>query len=98
MGGCGICHIDVEDELFPTVHFKEKIGCIKCHGKSKAHLADENNEVLPDRVFTKKTIDKFCQKCHDCGREEEAVKPAVKKICTDCHGAHTLTPPEKSDK
>ena len=67
MGGCGICHIDVEDEVAASIHFKEKIGCVECHGRSLAHLVDENDEVPPDRLFTKKTVDKFCQECHECG-------------------------------
>jgi hypothetical protein len=95
MGGCGMCHIDIEDELFPSVHFKKKIGCVKCHGRSLAHLADENNEVAPDQMFTKKNTDKLCQTCHDCGRDEVAEQPETHKICTQCHGAHTLSPPAK---
>ena len=102
MGGCGMCHIDVEDEVVVSVHFKEKIGCVECHGRSLAHLADENNEVPPDRLFTKKTVDKFCQECHECGRPqpaeqiEPADRPEVHKVCTECHQAHTLAPVERT--
>jgi hypothetical protein len=94
MGGCGMCHIDVEDELVVSVHFKEKVGCIRCHGRSPAHLADENNEVPPDRLFTKKTVDKFCQECHECGRPDPDEQPEPHKVCTECHGAHSLAPVE----
>jgi len=90
LGGCGICHIDVEDEVVPTLHFKEKVACVKCHGRSVAHAADENNEVPPDQVFTRKNVDRFCETCHECDRPKPAERPKVRPVCIDCHGAHDL--------
>jgi len=91
LGGCGICHIDVEDEVVPTLHYKEKVGCVKCHGRSIAHAADENNEVAPDRLFTRENVDRFCETCHDpCDRAKQARRSKVRPVCIDCHGAHDL--------
>lgn len=86
MAGCSICHVDVEDVFVGSAHFKSKIGCKTCHGPSKEHLADENNEVKPDRLPTRKDMDSFCSTCHDCSRPEMENPSA--RICTDCHGHH----------
>jgi len=95
LAGCQMCHVDVEDEFIGSVHYKEKVGCVKCHGKSDGHIADENNEVLPDRLFTRQNVDALCESCHECIRTEEAEPAAERKICTDCHGAHDLVLPGK---
>jgi len=91
LGGCGMCHIDVEDEVVPTLHYKEKVACVQCHGRSIAHAADENNEVPPDQLFTRENVDRFCETCHDpCDRAKPAERPKVRPVCTDCHGSHDL--------
>ena len=92
LGGCGLCHVDVVDELAGTEHAAYRIACIHCHGRSKAHLADENNEVKPDRVWTKKTVDVLCASCHRCERPQPALtaSPTKPRTCADCHGAHKL--------
>ncbi|NQT40264.1 MAG: hypothetical protein HQ581_22415 [Planctomycetes bacterium] len=90
LAGCQMCHVDIEDEYVVSEHFKEKVSCIECHGKSAGHLADENNEVAPDFVFTRKNTDKFCAKCHDCELPEATRRAGDGKICTDCHGSHDL--------
>jgi hypothetical protein len=90
LAGCTMCHIDVEDEFVGGVHYKEKVACVKCHGKSEGHVADENNEVKPEELFARKDVDRLCGVCHECPRPEEA-KPAAeppRKVCTECHGAH----------
>lgn len=93
-GGCGMCHVDVLDELAGGEHLAADIGCVRCHGPSKAHLADENNEVKPDRMPSRDQIDSFCGSCHKCTRPVRPVRPAATqpkpKICTDCHGTHKL--------
>ncbi len=91
LAGCQQCHVDIEDEYAVGLHFKEKVSCKDCHGPSNAHLADENNEVLPDEVFARKDVDRLCEKCHDCTRPTAAESPADRsKVCTDCHGPHDL--------
>ena len=91
---CELCHVDVVDELKGGIHPAEGVGCVKCHGPSDGHVLDENNDVLPDRVYPREKIDKFCESCHECSRPK-ATKPALggpekHKVCTECHGAHKI--------
>jgi len=100
LAGCSLCHVDVEDEYVGTAHFKESVGCKTCHGPSKGHLADENNEVKPDEMFARKDVDRLCAECHECDRPEPT-KPAKGKdkkplVCTDCHGHHDQKPVGKT--
>ena len=92
LAGCPLCHVDVEDELVGTLHFEEKVGCITCHGPSKGHLADENNEVKPDEMFARADVDRLCERCHECFRPKpekpELTAEGQRKVCIDCHGAH----------
>ena len=107
LAGCSLCHVDVEDEYVGTEHFKESVGCKTCHGPSKGHLADENNEVKPDEMFARKNVDRLCAECHDCDRPEptKTLKGKDKNapVCIDCHGHHdqklagkTKTPKKKT--
>lgn len=94
-GGCDMCHLDVADELEDTRHEAKGIGCVQCHGQSIGHIRDENNEVKPDRVFTRKDVDAFCGSCHKCSKPP-ASKPQSKlkqgqQVCSDCHGTHKIT-------
>jgi len=94
-GGCDTCHVDIEDEFAGTAHHAEGVGCVECHGPSDGHIADENNDVLPDRLHTRNDIDPFCTKCHECSRPpatEAQSSEAKPKVCIDCHGAHDLRP------
>lgn len=95
LAGCSICHVDVEDEFVGNKHFEQKVGCQTCHGPSEGHLADENNEVKPDRLFTRKNVDQLCGPCHECGRpntRDSAVgADGQPMVCTDCHGYHDLS-------
>ena len=47
-------------EMADSKHLAQGIGCTKCHGPSKEHVADEINEVKPDHTFTREQIDSFC--------------------------------------
>ena len=87
-GGCDMCHVDVADDVVGTRHQAKGVGCVKCHGRSVAHVRDENNEVKPDRIFPRNRIDAFCNTCHKCSRSD-AAKP-IRKVCTDCHGTHRV--------
>ena len=89
--GCDTCHVDVADEVVGTRHQAKSVTCAKCHGKSIGHVRDENNEVKPDRVFTRQNTDAFCGTCHKCSRAD-AGRPRAKKgpICTECHGSHKI--------
>ncbi|NQU24834.1 MAG: hypothetical protein HQ567_26425 [Candidatus Nealsonbacteria bacterium] len=98
LAGCQQCHVDIEDEYAPSLHFKQKVSCKDCHGPSKGHLADENNEVKPDRLFARKDVDRLCGKCHECARETDDETPGQRaKVCTDCHGPHDLADVKKTE-
>jgi hypothetical protein len=92
LAGCQLCHVDVEDEYVESEHFHEKVACTECHGPSKGHVADENNEVKPDEVFARKDVDRLCSKCHDCERDIPPgwsdLPPDKRKVCSECHLAH----------
>jgi hypothetical protein len=99
---CFVCHGNFEDELMVTVHAKENIGCIKCHGASVAHRNDEDNVTAPDKMFAPAKIDKSCGECHE--DHDASVRKVIrmfqerfppntdpkKVVCSDCHGEHRL--------
>ena len=101
LAGCSLCHVDVEDEYVDTTHFEESVGCKTCHGPSKGHLADENNEVKPDEMFARKDVDRLCAECHECDRPEptKTARGKDKKllVCIDCHGHHDQKPAGKTE-
>ena len=88
LAGCQQCHVDVETKYVKSRHSAAKVACTNCHGPSKGHLADENNEVKPDVRFVRAEVDRLCGKCHACSRPAEM--RAGEKVCTDCHGSHVL--------
>lgn len=99
---CFVCHGNFQDELMVTVHAKENIGCIKCHGPSVAHRNDEDNITAPDKMYASSRIDKSCRECHEDHTAspqkvirmfQERFPPNTdpkKVVCTDCHGEHRL--------
>ncbi len=99
---CFVCHGNFQDEVMVTVHAKENIGCVKCHGFSLAHRNDEDNITAPDKMYASARIDNACRKCHE---EHDASARKViamfqarfpgntdpqKIVCTGCHGEHRL--------
>ena len=95
LGGCQICHIDVADQLEGTEHARAAIGCITCHGRSKPHIEDENNEVKPDHIFKGPDIDDHCNTCHldTCPQTQAHKRHKPPKTCAACHGAHAARLP-----
>ncbi|NQU22610.1 MAG: hypothetical protein HQ567_15145 [Candidatus Nealsonbacteria bacterium] len=66
---CHVCHLNFADEDIATVHAKAGMDCMKCHEDCDEHIADESwaiggNGTAPGRMFLRKDIDAFCQKCH----------------------------------
>lgn len=92
LAGCLQCHVDVEDEHLGGQHHGAKVTCVDCHGASKGHVADENNEVKPDEVFARENVDRLCAGCHECSRDLPvgwSKLPAdSRQVCIDCHPAH----------
>ncbi|HOY60568.1 MAG TPA: cytochrome c3 family protein, partial [Verrucomicrobiota bacterium] len=64
---CFVCHAnyDFNDEQLALTHAKASIGCVKCHGESTRHSADEDGLTPPDRMFPKSHIRFNCLGCHD---------------------------------
>jgi hypothetical protein len=97
---CFVCHLNFDEEKLAVAHAKGGVACVKCHGQSEAHAADENNGTAPDIMYPRKKIAAACAACH----ELEAVAKVEKhkpedldalvvgeKVCTDCHNEHRLS-------
>lgn len=96
---CYVCHGDYREESLVEVHAKEKIGCMKCHGSSEAHRADEDNITPPETMYPAEKIDAACRACHEehnaparkvvaTWQKRCPAKNADQLVCTDCHGTH----------
>ena len=64
---CFVCHAnyDFNDEQLALTHARANVGCVKCHGESTRHSADEDGFTPPDRMFPKSHIRFNCLGCHD---------------------------------
>ncbi|NUQ61599.1 MAG: hypothetical protein HUU20_03870 [Pirellulales bacterium] len=99
---CYCCHDNYQTEEMVTVHAREDIGCVECHGQSYDHRNDEDNVTPPDIMIPADQIAASCQKCHEThdapardviARWQErcpAKQNPDELLCTDCHGAHRL--------
>src|SRR2546428_11405777 len=68
-GVCARCHVVSVLEWGISGHFTADTGtdCKSCHGASPGHVANERNEVKPDRLPRDAQITKLCVSCHDAG-------------------------------
>jgi hypothetical protein len=48
---CFICHTEIAEHIEGDLHFKAGLHCVVCHGRSRAHLTQEDEGALPDIVF-----------------------------------------------
>lgn len=65
---CYVCHLPFTEEKLATIHARERVWCVKCHGLSAAHMSDETiGATRPDRVFRKEQIAVLCAECHEKG-------------------------------
>ena len=96
---CCECHIDFEGEELVRVHEKHQVACVRCHGRSQAHMEDEVRKTPADFTARGKGMEVFCLTCHDPVKhhrigphKQEAAKtdPARRRSCTQCHGEHKL--------
>jgi len=64
---CFVCHgnYDFEDEPLASIHAKANIGCVRCHGASPQHSADEDGLTPPERMYRPSHIRFNCLSCHD---------------------------------
>ena len=91
-GVCSRCHVLSVLEWSVSGHVEAETTCQECHGTSRGHVANERNEVKPDRRPTGAKIAALCLDCHDAGC------PEVQRIdaCQECHHMHALLDPRQS--
>jgi uncharacterized CHY-type Zn-finger protein len=99
---CFVCHANFKEEPFVLWHAKANIGCVRCHGNSADHIADENNLTPPNAMYWPSRVGLSCYGCHPEHKapardvilrwqERLAGKADPKRVlCTDCHGEHRL--------
>ncbi len=97
-GVCGRCHVSSALEWGVSVHSRWGVGCTDCHGGSSGHVADERNNVKPDRIARATAVAGLCAGCHERG----CPRTRRRDSCQNCHHAHALldpsTKPEARDE
>ena len=90
-GVCSRCHVVSVLEWQISAHVAAGAACVNCHGPSEAHVANERNEVSPDRIPRGPAAAPLCKTCHSSGC------PSTSKTedCVSCHSPHSLTSPEQ---
>jgi formylglycine-generating enzyme required for sulfatase activity len=90
-GVCARCHVISVVEWGISAHRKANTGCVACHGASQQHVADERNNIKPDRVPHEMAITNLCAGCHQTGC------PKTDRVgsCQNCHHVHALVNPDK---
>jgi uncharacterized CHY-type Zn-finger protein len=99
---CYVCHVNYKEEPFVQWHAKANVGCVRCHGDSADHVADEANLTPPMLMYWPSRVGFNCYGCHpqhkasareviERWQERVAGKVDPKRVlCTDCHGEHRL--------
>jgi formylglycine-generating enzyme required for sulfatase activity len=89
-GVCARCHVVQVLEWSASAHTKAGTTCQGCHGASAGHVANERNQVKPDRLPRGEAIVTLCATCHTAG----CPKTAEKANCQSCHHPHALANPD----
>ena len=90
-GVCSRCHVVQVLEWSASGHTGVGTTCQACHGPSQAHVANERNEVKPDRLAkTEREVAALCAGCHSAG----CPKTANVSGCLSCHHQHALSDPK----
>ena len=99
---CFVCHGNFRTDPFVQAHSKTNIGCVKCHGESPEHVADEANLTPPEMMYWPSKIRISCVGCHPVHKApaHEVLARWAERcpqktnatfvVCTDCHGAHRM--------
>lgn len=90
-GVCSRCHVVSVLEWNLSRHSKVEVNCQACHGPSKGHVANERDEVKPDRIPHGAAIAGLCRTCHVSG----CPKTARTADCQTCHHVHALVNPQQ---
>lgn len=90
-GVCSRCHVaQVLEWSVATKHGNAGTTCQSCHGPSAGHVANERNQVKPDRLPANPAqFAALCSTCHTAG----CPKTAKKDDCQSCHHPHALSNP-----
>jgi formylglycine-generating enzyme required for sulfatase activity len=91
-GVCSRCHVAQVLEWSTSRHQKATVVCQNCHGPSAGHVANERNEVKPDRLPSGVAIAALCQTCHAQG----CPKTSRRDACESCHHPHALFNPNQN--
>ncbi len=93
-GVCSRCHVVSVLEWDVSAHVEAGTTCQECHGESSEHVANERNEVKPDRLPRGAEIAALCTaECHDDGCPE-----TLKFVtCEECHHVHALVDPTQTE-
>ena len=90
-GVCARCHVISVVEWGISRHQQAGTGCVDCHGASRGHVADERDNVKPDRIPRAAAIAGLCATCHQAG----CPKSKQADACQNCHHVHALVDPNK---
>ncbi|HUQ93830.1 MAG TPA: SUMF1/EgtB/PvdO family nonheme iron enzyme [Bryobacteraceae bacterium] len=89
-GVCSRCHVVQVIEWSASKHAGARTVCQNCHGPSQAHVANERNEVKPDRLPRgEREAAVLCASCHAAG----CPKTGKSSGCLSCHHQHALSNP-----
>jgi formylglycine-generating enzyme required for sulfatase activity len=89
-GVCSRCHVVQVIEWSSSKHVGAAVACQACHGPSAGHVANERNQVKPDRLARDGAIAALCAGCHARG----CPKSARRDGCQECHHQHALADPK----
>jgi formylglycine-generating enzyme required for sulfatase activity len=93
-GVCSRCHVAQVLEWTTSRHQRAGVACQNCHGPSAAHVANERNEVKPDRLPRGGAIAGLCQSCHTQG----CPRTKRREGCESCHHPHALFNPKANQQ
>ncbi|MFO0889502.1 MAG: SUMF1/EgtB/PvdO family nonheme iron enzyme [Isosphaeraceae bacterium] len=93
-GVCARCHVVSVLEWGVSKHVASGTTCRDCHGPSRAHVANERNEVKPDALPRSDQIATSCLRCHEAGCPETEET----RSCQKCHHVHALLDPNRRPK
>jgi sulfatase-modifying factor enzyme 1 len=91
-GVCSRCHVVSVLEWGISKHRRAGTDCRRCHGASAAHVANERNELPPDRLPREGAIAGLCLSCHAPG----CPKTKRTAACQTCHHPHALVDPNQT--
>jgi len=90
-GVCARCHVVQVLEWSASKHTRTATTCQACHGASEGHVANERNQVKPDRLPQEPAaIASLCATCHLQG----CPKTKKEAECQTCHHSHALANPD----